>query len=134
MIAYWDTSALVEACLDVKVRLALANEGGATRVHSFAEIFSTLTGGRLGFRSRPEDAAAICHELAEDLDVIELDLEDTIAALEMARRHGVRGGLIHDFLHAVAAQKADADKIYTLNLDDFHGLRMPMEIMAPPSL
>jgi len=60
-------------------------------------------------------------------------LEDTPAAWESARHHGVHGGLVHDFLHAVAAQRADADKIYTLSLDDFRGLRLPIEIVVPPS-
>ncbi|MFZ4483487.1 MAG: type II toxin-antitoxin system VapC family toxin [Chthoniobacterales bacterium] len=133
MSAYWDASALVEACLDEGSRVALAKAGGVTRAHSFAEVFSTLTGGRLGFRSRPEDAAVLCRELAKDLHVVELSLEETLAALESARHHGVRGGLVHDFLHAVAAQKADADNIYTLNLDDFRGLRLPIEILVPPS-
>jgi predicted nucleic acid-binding protein len=41
--------------------------------------------------------------------------------------------MVYDFLHAVTAQKAGAEKIYTLNLDDFLGLRMHMEIMPPPS-
>ncbi len=134
MSAYWDSSALVQASLDEGMRLALAKEGGFTRTHSFAEVFSTLTGGRLGFRSQAEDAAKICHEIADDLECVELSLQETLAALDKARRHGVRGGHIHDFLHVVAARKAGADKIYTLNLDDFRGLRARIEIALPPEL
>lgn len=133
MSAYWDSSALVDACINEPSRVALAQERGVTRVHSFTEVFSTLTGGRLGFRSRPEDAAILCRELAGDLEVIDLSLEETLAALKNARRHGVRGGQIHDFLHAVAARKADAESIYTLNLDDFRGLRLPIKVQLPPS-
>jgi len=134
MSAYWDSSALVEASLKEGVRVALAKEGGFTRTHAFAEVFSTLTGGRLGFRSQPEDAAKICREIADDLECVELSLQETLAALDKARRHGVRGGHIHDFLHVVAARKAGADKIYTLNLDDFRGLRARIEIAVPPEL
>jgi predicted nucleic acid-binding protein len=61
-------------------------------------------------------------------------LQETLAALDKGRRHGVRGGHIHDFLHVAAARKAGADKIYTLNLDDFRGLRARIEIAVPPEL
>lgn len=134
MSAYWDSSALVEASLDEGVRLALSKGGGFTRSHAFAEVFSTLTGGRLGFRSQPEDAAKICREMANNLDCVELNFQETLDALDKARRYGVRGGLIHDFLHAVAARKAGADKIYTLNLDDFRSFRARIEIALPPEL
>jgi predicted nucleic acid-binding protein len=131
--AYWDSSALVQACIDEKIRTTLSLEGGVTRLHSFAEVFSTLTGGRLGFRSRAEDASKICRELAAAIRVVELDTETMLEALANSRCHGVRGGMVYDFLHAVTAQKAGAEKIYTLNLDDFFGLRMHLEIMPPPS-
>jgi hypothetical protein len=131
MKVYWDSSALVEACLDESTRAAVTKTEGVTRSHAFAEVFSTLTGGRLGFRCQADDAAAICRELAKDLEVVDLSLEDTLTALEQARRLGVRGGLVHDFLHTVAAQKAMAKKIYTLNLDDFRALRVPIEIVVP---
>jgi hypothetical protein len=80
MSAYWDSSALVEASLNEGVRVALAKEGGFTRTHAFAEVFSTLTGGRLGFRSQPEDAAKICREMANDLECIELNSQKTLDA------------------------------------------------------
>ncbi len=133
MSAYWDSSALVAACLDERARVALARERGVTREHGFAEVYSTLTGGRLGFRSRPEDAALLCRELAGDLDAVELGREEILTALKSARRHGVRGGQVHDFLHAVAARKAGCEKIYTLNLEDFRSLRLPTVVQAPPS-
>jgi hypothetical protein len=131
MSAYWDSSALVQASLDERDRLSLAKEGGFKRTHSFAEVFSTLTGGRLGFRCQAEDAAKICREIANDLECVELSLQETLAALDEARRLGVRGGHIHDFLHLVAARKAGADKAYTLNLDDFRGPRARIEIAVP---
>jgi predicted nucleic acid-binding protein len=133
MSVYWDSSALVEACIDERSRMALAREGGSTRTHAFAEIFSTLTGGRLGFRSRAEDAALLCCELANHLQVIELSMAETLEALDTARGHGVRGGLVHDLLHAAAAKKAGASKIYILNLDDFKALRVRMKVELPPS-
>lgn len=131
MSVYWDFSALVEAALEEKTRGILQKDGGVTRAHSFAEVFSTLTGGRLGFRCEAEDAAEICRELAGCLQTLELDTKETLAALQKARRSGVRGGLTHDYLHTVAARKAGAKKIYTLNVDDFRGLRTSLEIQPP---
>ncbi|GAB4170813.1 MAG: PIN domain-containing protein [Terrimicrobiaceae bacterium] len=132
MSAYWDSSALVEATLEEEVRWTLVREGGLTRAHSFSEVFSTLTGGRLGFRSRPEDAAKICRELASELDVVDLGTEGVLLAIGKARRHGVRGGQIHDFLHAQAALKSGCDILLTLNLEDFRSLRLPLKVAAPP--
>jgi len=42
--------------------------------------------------------------------------------LENAKRLGVRGARVHDFLHAVAAGKAGATKIFTLDKNDFDDL------------
>jgi len=132
MTPYWDSSALIEAVQNLGVRKALRRSGGFTRPHAFAEVFSTLTGGRLGFRCPANDASKITGELASDLKTVELDGKETLAALATAQKHGVRGGQIHDFLHAVAAQKAGAGTLYTLNPGDFQSLRLPIRIKAPP--
>ncbi len=131
MIPYWDSSALIEAIQKLGVRKALRRSGGFTRPHSFAEVFSTLTGGRLGFRCPASEASKITAELASDLQTVELDGEETLAALTAAHKHGVRGGQTHDFLHAVAAQKAGAGVLYTLNLGDFQSLHLPISVEPP---
>lgn len=133
MIPYWDSSALIEAVQNLGVRKALRRSGGFTRPHAFAEVFSTLTGGRLGFRCPANDASKIIRELASDLKTVELDGEETLTALAVAQKHGVRGGQTHDYLHAVAAQKAGAGVLYTLNPGDFQSLRLPISIEAPRS-
>lgn len=122
MRRYWDASGLVEALHDESVRLKLTRESAVTRSHSFSEVFSTLTGGRLGFRYAPDDAAEIISSLAKDLEVVDLSLEESLAALSQAGRVGVRGGRVHDFLHAQAARKAGVQKLVTLNGNDFVGL------------
>lgn len=132
MSPYWDSSALIDAAQNLGVRKALRRSGGFTRPHTFAEIFSTLTGGRLGFRCPANEAAKIIGELASDLETVELDRDETLKALAAARAHGVRGGQTHDFLHAVAAQKAGAEVLYTLNFGDFQSLRLPIGIEPPP--
>lgn len=132
MSAYWDSSALIEAVQDLGIRKVLHRSGGFTRPHTFAEVFSTLTGGRLGVRCLAEDAAKIARELASDLKFVELTGLETLGALAAAREHGVRGGLVHDYLHAIAAQKAGSPVLYTLNIGDFLSLRIPVTIEPPP--
>ena len=122
MRRYWDTSGLVEALHDESVRLKVTKETAVTRSHSFSEVFSALTGGRFGIRYAPDDAAEMIASLAKDLEVVELSLEESLAALAQAGKVGVRGGRVHDFLHAMAARKACVEKLVTLNKSDFVGL------------
>lgn len=63
MKRYWDTSALVDALHDFRIEALALEPEQWTRPHSLAEAFSTLTGGRLGFRYLPSDAAALLREL-----------------------------------------------------------------------
>jgi len=126
--SYWDSSALVEALQNPKLRQALARQGGWTRTHSLSEVFSTLTGGRLGVRSTAEDAVRLLEDLAHDLEFIEMSAAQTFRALGKAKRLGVRGGLVHDLLHAEAALLAGAKKILTLNDEDFQTIRQGMAI------
>ena len=50
MKVYWDSSALVAATMEVEVRQRLLEPDQFSRKHALAEVFSTLTGSRLGFR------------------------------------------------------------------------------------
>lgn len=129
--AYWDSSALVAALHEEGIRMRLHPESSCTRSHSFAEIFSTLTGGRLGFRYSPDEASGLIASLAEDLQIVELSTHETLAALRSAHHAGVRGGRIHDYLHAMAAQKVKAIRIFTLNGGDFAGLVEGTTISPP---
>lgn len=122
MKAYWDTSALVEATTDQELRSRLKREQPYTRTHSLAEAFSALTGGNLGIRLAADDAATTLQNLAEDLELVELDKADVLTAFKAARMKGVRGGRIHDYLHAVAAEKQKATQFVTLDRNDFAGL------------
>jgi predicted nucleic acid-binding protein len=122
MKTYWDSSAIVEAWIDRGLRVRLHREGGCTRSHSLAEAFSSFTGGNLEIRLSADDAARTVAQLAGDLDFVDLSADEVLTALNYARAKGVRGGRVHDFLHAVAAEKAGADKIVTLDENDFNGL------------
>mgnify|MGYP000143134744 CR=1 FL=1 len=128
---YWDSSALVEALHDETLRARLEQPGNITRTHSLAEVFSTLTGGRLGIRYSPNEASEMLASLSEDLEIVELSTEQTLDALASAHKKGVRGGRIHDYLHAVAASHAEAQSLVTLNGKDFKGLIEGLKIVAP---
>jgi len=131
MSTYWDSSALVAALHDEKLRERLSSKNNLTRAHSFAEVFSTLTGGRLGIRYKPEEAASMIDSLREDLDVVEVSAEQTMEALYSAHKKGVRGGRVHDYLHAVAASTAGSKTLITLNAKYFKGLVEGFKIVTP---
>ncbi len=122
MKAYWDSSAVIEACSSTPLRARLHRERGFTRTHTLAEVFSTLTGGNLAFRLDADAAAQTTDNLAADLDFLDLTPTEVLKAMKAARKKGVRGGRIHDFLHAVAAQKSGAKALLTLDKNDFNDL------------
>jgi predicted nucleic acid-binding protein len=119
---YWDSSAVIEACHSPALRDRLHRERGLTRVHTLAEVFSTLTGGNLAFRLGADEAAKTVANLALDLDFQDLAATDVLKALKESRKKGVRGGRIHDYLHALAAEKSGARKLLTLDKNDFNDL------------
>jgi predicted nucleic acid-binding protein len=122
MRAYWDSSAIIEACLSVALRARLHREGGLTRTHTLAEVFSTLTGGHLAFRLDADAAAQTIASLASDLEFHDPTALEVLTALKAARKKGVRGGRVHDYLHALAAEKSGAKKLLTLDRNDFKDL------------
>jgi predicted nucleic acid-binding protein len=122
MRPYWDSSALIEACQSLVLRARLHREGGFTRTHTLAEAFSTLAGGNLRFRLDADEAAQIIASLASELAFHDLSAADVLTALRSARIKGVRGGRVHDYLHALAAEKSGAKKLLTLDKNDFKDL------------
>jgi hypothetical protein len=122
MKIYWDASALLTGMGDLAVASQILSTNQFTRVHSLAEMFSTLTGGRLGFRFEPAKASEMIKRLTRNLNFIELSADETKQALSQAQKKGIRGGRVHDWLHVVAAKKAGVRKLLTNNLSDFQGL------------
>ncbi|MEO5913370.1 MAG: PIN domain-containing protein [Luteolibacter sp.] len=118
-----------EAC-----RKALLSGRHSVLPHAFAETFSTLTGGRLGFRLPASDASDLIRKrLVPKLRCIAFDADDLLATFDEAQARGVRGGAIYDYLHLAAARKAGAKRFFTLNLADFHSFHRPgdPEILSP---
>ncbi len=131
MRRYWDASALVDALHDSQVERKALEPDQWTRYHALAETFSTLTGGRLGFQYLPDDAAALIREISARMNFVELDATETLAALESAQKNGVRGGRVHDWLHACAAKKAKVAELLTDNFADFSGLEDGFSVVPP---
>jgi hypothetical protein len=122
MKAYWDSGALFQSAGDLQLRTRLRKERGSTRTHALAETFSALTGGRLAIRLDAKAAAEMVGNLASDLDFIDLTAEEVLSALKQAQKRGVRGGRVHDYLHAVAADKSRAGELLTTDQYGFQGL------------
>jgi hypothetical protein len=51
-----------------------------------------------------------------------LSAADMVSALKQAKRKGVRGGHVHDLLHAAAADQSRAQELLTIDVNDFKGL------------
>jgi len=134
-----DSSVLVAALSRDEDRhaecLALLLKGeGVIYAHALMETFTTLTGGRLGMRVNADFAAQLLSQTVRPLvQVVELNADELLDALLLARRHGVRGGAVYDYAHLVAARKVGASGLYTLNLNDFLALRRQgdPEILCP---
>jgi predicted nucleic acid-binding protein len=122
MKTYWDSSALIEALGSPDLMKRFSTGENITRTHSLAEIFSTLTGGKMQWRVDADIAAEMVSGLRKDLELIDLNDKDVLAALRAAKSKGVRGARIHDYLHAVAAKKDGAKKFLTTDKFDFEGL------------
>lgn len=131
MRRYWDASALVDALHDPRVEQKTREPGQWTRLHALVETFATLTGGRLGIQYLPDDAAALVKEVSSNMSFVELDHSEISMALESAQQHGVRGGRVHDWLHACAARKANVAELLTDNLSDYAGLEDGFTVLAP---
>jgi predicted nucleic acid-binding protein len=98
----------------------LLQGGHALYVHALAEVFSTLTGGTQGLRI----GADLAHRLLREsvlpyVQAVTLDADEVMSALAHAR---ARGGAVYDYLHLVAARKAGAEALVTLDVKHFAAL------------
>ena len=94
--------------------------------HGCVEVFSILTGGRLGVRVRASEAEKLLGLLFDELiSPTALSQREMMKAFSCAESRGVRGGAVYDYLHLVAARKAKAEELVTLNLRDFQAFWRP---------
>jgi predicted nucleic acid-binding protein len=129
MIEFFDTTALVAAMVEDEAHHELCVEAlenaddGYASTHSLAECYATLTGGRLGVRMSPADAARLVRQNIHDrLSLVPFSASDYMKCVEAAGPAGARGGAIYDLLLLACARKAKAEKIFTLNRRHFVAL------------
>lgn len=129
MTSLLDTSILV-ASLDPdepahdRCNDLLAKGGHRIFVHAIAETFSTLTGGARGRRADAVVAVRLLEQsILPFVRIVALTDKDVMTALRQAQDRGVRGGAVYDYLHLVAAAKAGAKRLLTLDRRHFETLR-----------
>lgn len=132
---YWDTSALLRAWKE-----GWAPSGGMTRCHSVAEWVSIQTGRGLVYRTpqgqlikrnlSPADAAREAQRLFARLTFHDLSGPQTLEAVTLAvSKEKIRGGNLHDYLHARTAEIFGAQRIVTLNVRDYSMMTdLPLEL------
>lgn len=128
MKAYWDSSALVATTIDAGLKARLASEGAFARTHSLAEVFSALT-GKLHIRASANEAPKAVRLMSDHIDFIDLSTEEILHGLARAQSLGVRGGRVHDYLHALCAIKSGAHSLLTTDENDFDGLTAGLSVV-----
>jgi predicted nucleic acid-binding protein len=127
---FFDTSVLVAALLEAHPRhteaaawLRRAKAGEVEFLitsHSLAELYATLSALPARPRLSPADAWRLVQEnVASAARLIALSPADYAKTIERASEKGLSGGVIYDALIARAAEKADAERLLTLNQADF---------------
>jgi hypothetical protein len=130
--SYWDTSAAINALVSPEVWARLSTGEHFARLHLFSEFFATMTGRGIPVKDEtgnparlvlsPKDAAAWLRVFRSKVNLVELDDTETLDALDNAQAHNIQGGKVYDYVHAMAAQKAQSDALLTRNTDDFSDL------------
>ena len=141
MRSYFDSSALIAAFVEEELHhhaacTALADaRDGFTSSHALAEVFGTLTGGRLGIQLTADEAADVIESnVISRLDILELTLQDYRQAMSKSHMSGARGGAIFDMLHLQAARRGKARKIFTINARHFQTFAPDLrDIISSPS-
>lgn len=128
-------AALIESEQDHEACTRLLDRGGlAVYAHALSEVFSSLTGGRSGYRIPAREVAELIEsEILPYVATVTLTVEEQLSAMRDSESRGIRGGAIYDYLHLVSARKAHAARLYTLNISDFRSFHRPgdPEIVHP---
>jgi len=109
-------------------RVALGRDRGFMSTHSIAEAYAALTRLPVQPRVHPSEAARIITDnLLPHFEIVPLDRQDYLEALNAMSEGGWSGAKIYDALLLRCAARCSADRIYTFNLADFR-------LLAPPKL
>lgn len=127
---FFDTSVLIPVFMEdhqhhessLAAFAAADKKRASCAAHSLAELYSVFT--RLPGRHRlsPEQVLLFVEEIEERLTLISLDSREYSASIRSAVAAGIVGGILYDALLARCARKANAEVIYTWNLQHFRRL------------
>ncbi len=93
---------------------------GVISVHSLLEVYSVLTSLPLSPKiNSPLAFNLIKENILNDFELITYSTKDYIKLLENLSSGNILGGSSYDGLILAAAEKSKADKILTLNVNDF---------------
>jgi predicted nucleic acid-binding protein len=88
--------------------------------HSLAELYAVLTTLSVNPRIGPHVAQRLINKDIEDTArIISLSSADYASVVRQMSDLGLTGGCIYDALIAKAAEKSEADRLLTFNVDDF---------------
>ena len=132
MKTYWDTSAVINAAISAEVMDRLDTGEHVTRLHTFAEFFSTMTGrgvevaDQAGTAVRvlfaPNDCAQWLRAFSDKVGLEELSRDELLDAIDEAQARNVQGAKVYDYWHALVCRKAKADELLTRNTWHFEEL------------
>ena len=101
-------------------RVQNGKDDGFVAAHSLAEMYAILTKIPPPYRHSPEQALLSIEEnVLKHFKVASLAGSDYAALIREAALAGIQGGTIYDALLLKSAEKANPDRIYTLNLKHF---------------
>jgi predicted nucleic acid-binding protein len=138
MKVFLDTSVLVAAVVQkhesharafvILDRIQNGKDEGFVSAHSLAEVYAVLTRFPPPFRHTPEQALLSIEEnMIKHFRIASLTGSDYAALIRETALAGIQGGTIYDAVVLKCAAKAEAQKIFTLNLRHF-------QTIAPPNL
>jgi predicted nucleic acid-binding protein len=130
MKVFLDTNVLVSAVVKQHVfheraftvldRVHSGKDEGFVSAHSLAEMYSVLTNLPAPYRHTPEQALLSIEEnVLKHFKTVALIGTEYASLVRDAAKSQIQGGKIYDALLLKAADKAAADRIYTLNLKHF---------------
>jgi predicted nucleic acid-binding protein len=94
-------------------------EKAATSVQTVAELYNALTTPPPPFRVRSRDAVLALETFLARITTISLAGNEYMTVLARAAQMELSGAALYDALHLACARKCGADKIYTLNVQQY---------------
>ena len=127
---FFDTSVLVAAMVATHpmhdralfwLRKAKAKEiGFVVCTHTLAELYAVLTRFPVRPKISPGTVARLIRDNVEaTATIVSLSAADYRSVIKDLSERGIAGGSVYDALIAKAARKSKADRLLTLNPDDF---------------